>query len=292
MSFPNNYAGASPGFAPFALFNAAGQVIGGFSQEQLFDNSVHSSYNAGELVVRRAPTGRGVGFGLSYSFSKSIDNAGGFGGYGGGGRQNPQDAAAERARSSIPGPHNLSFNVSVRLPFDRWISHGLAHTFVSGWQITGIGLIRSGTPFTVVSGIQQTGYGAGGADRPDQIGTPVLSTSRPVRQDYFGMGAANASYFSVPINVPDGTGPYRGRFGTLGRNTFSGPPLRNFDIALSKEFNLDKRFKLQSRAEFYNVFNVVNFSTPNTVLTGSGFGMITSTSSNSRQLQFSLKLVY
>jgi hypothetical protein len=128
--------------------------------------------------------------------------------------------------------------------------------------------------------------------RPDEIGTPVLSTSRPVRQDYFGMGAANAAYFYIPINVPGGTGPYRGRFGTLGRNTFNGPPLRTFDVALSKEINLAKGLKLQSRAEFYNVFNIVNFSTPNNVLTGSGFGMITSTSSNSRQLQFSLKLVY
>jgi hypothetical protein len=293
MSFPNNYAGASPGFAPFALFNAAGQVIGGFSQEQLFDNSVHSSYNAGELVIRRAPTERGVGFGVSYTFAKSIDNAGGFGGgFGGGGRQDPQNAAVERARSSIPSPQSLSFNISARLPFDRWMSHSFVHSLVSGWQITGIGQFRSGSPFSVLTGTQQTGYGSGGADRPDQIGTPVLSTGRPVRQDYFGMGAANASYFYIPINVPDGTGPYRGRFGTLGRNTFSGPPLRNFDIALSKEFNLDKRFKLQSRAEFYNVFNIVNFSTPNNVLTGSGFGMITSTASNSRQLQFSLKLVY
>lgn len=169
---------------------------------------------------------------------------------------------------------------------------GLVHGLVSGWQITGIGQYRSGTPFSVVSGIQQTGYGAGGADRPDQIGTPALTTSRPVRQDYFGMGNANTSYFYIPVRLPGGSGPYQGRFGTLGRNTFNGPPMRNFDIALSKEFNLDKRFRLQSRAEFYNVFNFANFSTPNNVLTGSGFGMITSTASNSRQLQFSIKLVY
>ncbi len=291
-SFPNNYAGASPGFAPFTLFNAAGQIIGGFSQESLFDNSVHSSYHAGELVIRKAPTEWGVGFSLSYTFAKSMDNAGGFGGGGGGGRQNPQDSASERARSSIPGPHSLSFNVSAKLPFDRWINHGFLHRLVSAWQIMGIGQLRSGLPFTVVAGIQQTGYGTSGADRPDQIGTPVLSTSRPVRQDYFGMGAANAAYFYIPINVPNGTGPYRGRFGTLGRNTFNGPPLHNFDIALSKEFELAKKLKLQSRAEFYNVFNIVNFNTPNNVLTGSGFGMITSTASNSRQVQFSLKLVY
>ncbi len=293
MSFPNSYPGASPGFAPFTVFNAAGQIIGGFSQETLFDNSVHSSYNAGELDVRRVVTERSVGFSLSYTFAKSIDNATGFGGgFGGAGRQNPQDGAVEKARSSIPGPHALAFNISARLPLERWVSSGLLRSLISGWQIMGIGRFRSGTPFSVVSGIQQTGYGAGGADRPDQIGTPVLSTSRPVREDYFGMGGGNASYFYIPMNVPGGTGPYRGRFGSLGRNTFIGPPLHNLDIALTREFSLTKGLRLQSRAEFYNVFNMVNFSTPNNVLSGSGFGLITSTSSNSRQLQFSLKLVY
>jgi len=293
MSFPNNYPGAFPGFAPFALFNAAGQVIGGFSQEQIFDNSVHSNYSAGELAIRRPPTERSIGFTLSYSFSRSMDNSNGFGGFGGGGgRQNPQNGNAEKARSTMPGSRSLSFNISAKLPFDRWVTRGFVHRLLSGWQITGIGQYRSGTPFTVVSGIQQTAYGTNGSDRPDQIGTPVLSTGRSVRQDYFGLGAANSSYFYIPIKVSGGTGPYSGRFGTLGRNTFTGPSMRNFDVALSKEFNLAKGLKLQSRAEFYNVFNIVNFNTPNTVLTGSGFGMITSTSSNSRQLQFSLKLVY
>ncbi len=293
MSYPNNYAGASPGYAPFALFNAAGQVIGGFSQEQLFDNSVHSSYHAAELVIRKAPAERSVGFSLSYTFARSIDNATAFGGaFGGAGRQNPQNGAVEKARSSIPGPHTLSFNLSARLPFDRWTSHRFVHGVVSGWQITGIGQFRSGAPFTVLSGIQQTAYGTNGADRPDQVGIPELSTGRSVRQDYFGLGSANASYFYIPINIPGGTGPYSGRFGVLGRNTFDGPALRTFDIALSKDFNLDRRLRLQSRAEFYNVFNLVNFSNPNNVLTGSGFGFITSTASNSRQLQFSLKLLY
>ncbi len=293
MSYPNNYAGASPGFAPFSLFNSAGQVIGGFSQEQLFDNSVHSSYQAGELVVRKASTERGVGFSLSYTFAKSLDNASGFGGgFGGGGRQDPRNGAVEKARSSLPGPQTLSFNLTAKLPLDRLASGRFMRGLVSGWQITGIGQYRSGTPFSVVSGIQQTAYGTNGGDRPDLTGAPHLSTRRNNRPDYFGIGSANASLFLIPITLPGGTGPYSGRFGTLGRNTFDGPPLRSFDIALSKEFNLDKRIRLQSRAEFYNVFNLVNFSTPNNVVTGSGFGYITSTSSNSRQLQFSLKMYY
>ena len=77
------------------------------------------------------------------------------------------------------------------------------------------------------SGVQQTGVGAGGADRPDLVEQPHFSTSGAVREDYFGRGADNASFFSIPINVPGGTGPNHGRFGTLGRNTFRGPGFSN-----------------------------------------------------------------
>jgi len=81
-----------------------------------------------------------------------------------------------------------------------------------------------------------------------------------VREDYFGRGADNASFFSIPIGVPGGTGPNHGRFGTLGRNTFRGPAFHNFDLSLVKETPLvHEAMKLQFRAEFFNVFNLVNF---------------------------------
>jgi hypothetical protein len=136
-----------------------------------------------------------------------------------------------------------------------------------------------------------------GTDRPDQIGTPVLSTSRTDREDYFGAGANNASYFSIPVGVPGGTGPNSGVFGTLGRNTFRGPGLHDFDFALIKDTPLFERggtprASLQFRAEFFNVFNIVNFGLPSNILLGPGFGEISRTASNSRQIQFSLKMIY
>jgi hypothetical protein len=136
-----------------------------------------------------------------------------------------------------------------------------------------------------------------GTDRPDQIGTPVLSTSRTVREDYFGLGAANASYFSIPVNVAGGTGPNGGVFGTLGRNTFRGPALRNFDFALIKDTAWEagrsrKAVNLQFRAELFNLFNIVNFALPSNILTGSGFGIISRTATNSRQVQFSMKAMF
>jgi hypothetical protein len=148
-------------------------------------------------------------------------------------------------------------------------------------------------PFSIYSGIQQTGAGSTGADRPDQLSQPDLSTSRIVREDYFGLGAANGSFFSIPINLPGGTGPNHGRFGTLGRDTFRGPIFHTADVSLIKEtLLLREAVKLQFRAEIFNVFNLVNFGLPANVVLGPGFGLISRTAAPSRQIQFSLKLLY
>ena len=77
----------------------------------------------------------------------------------------------------------------------------LGRTLTRGWQFLNITTLTSGPPFTVYSGVQQTGVGAGGTDRPDLVEQPHFSTSGAVREDYFGLGADNASFFSIPINV-------------------------------------------------------------------------------------------
>ena len=202
------------------------------------------------------------------------------------------------------GPSNfdvkLAFTATVvqdlhaeRAPGLRLLGPKLA----DGWQLLSISTLTSGLPFTVYSGVQQTGAGSMGTDRPDQIGAPVLSTSRTVREDYFGLGPANASYFSIPVNMPGGTGPNGGVFGALGRDTFRGPALRNFDFALIKDTAWEtgrsrKSLNLQFRVEMFNLFNIVNFGLPSNILTGSGFGIISRTAANSRQLQFSLKAMF
>jgi len=99
------------------------------------------------------------------------------------------------------------------------------------------------------------------------------------------------------VNVPGGTGPNDGVFGTLGRNTFRGPALYNFDFGLIKDTGWElgqsrKSMNLQFRAELFNLFNIVNFGLPSNILEGSGFGIISRTASNSRQLQFSLKVMF
>jgi hypothetical protein len=130
-----------------------------------------------------------------------------------------------------------------------------------------------------------------------------------VREDYFGHGDNNGvDFFSIPVRVAGGSGPNQGRLGTLGRNTFRGPAFYNFDFAFIKDTPFGRRksgaerMDLQFRSELFNLFNIVTMGLPtNTlqvnqttgaILTGTGFGMISKTAGNSRQIQFSLKLIY
>jgi hypothetical protein len=303
---PNCYGGADPAFAPFTQFDAAGQVVGGIAQEMLLSSRSHSTFHSLQSSVSKTSGRYGLGFMANYTLSKSLDDTSSVLGpsVGGAGNvqlalpQNPWNPAADKGPSTFDITHILALSAIQVLPFDHvGLLRPLGSHLTSGWQLLNITSLTSGSPFTVYSGIQQSGFGAGGADRPDQVGIPVLSTGRTVREDYFGRGAQNASFFNIPIGFEGGTGPNSGRLGTLGRDTFRGPAYRDFDVALIKDIPFGRRGSgeaatLQFRAEFFNVFNLVNFGLPANVVRGTGFGVISKTAGTSRQLQFSLKLIY
>lgn len=133
----------------------------------------------------------------------------------------PQD---DKGPSTFDITHVFSLSVIQDLPLNR-ISflQPLSHYVTQGWQFLNITSLTSGPPFTVYSGIQQTGAGAGGTDRPDLVSMPDFSTSRTIREDYFGRGANNSSFFYIPIDLAGGSGPNSGFFGTLGRTRFVAP---------------------------------------------------------------------
>jgi hypothetical protein len=304
--FPNAFTGAQPGFAPYTQFNASGHAIGGFGPESIMTNASHSNYHALQTTLTENSSRAGLSFQASYTFSKSLDDTSAvLGGLPSNGTtilqtgpQNPLNRAAEKGPSTFDVTHVFTLSLFQGLPFDR-ISFltKMPRKVTAGWQFLNITTLTTGQPFTVYSGIQQTGFGAGGSDRPDLVEQPELSTSRHTREDYFGRGANNSSFFFIPINVPGGTGPNQGRFGTQGRSTFRGPAFHNFDMALIKDTPFGRRSNrelavLEFRAEFFNIFNIVNFGLPSNTVLGSGFGLISRTAGNSRQIQFSLKLIY
>ena len=310
ISYPNAYPYATPGFAPDTEFNAAGQVIGGLGVENVIDDTAHSTYHALQTSLAGTVPGGGPGVQASYTWGKSIDDTsvviGGTGATGAvaaGSAQNPIDTHSEKGPSNFDTTHSFALSVAQDLHgesigFLRPVSRKLTQ----GWELLSISSISSGAPFSVYSGVQQTGYGSQGADRPDQIGKPKLSTARKKREDYFGLAQGsvddNASYFSVPVKLADGSGPNSGRFGTLGRNTFRGPAYYDYDFSLIKDTPFGTRksgaelVDLQFRSEFFNLFNIVNMGLPANTINGSGFGEISKTAGTSRQIQFSLKLIY
>lgn len=303
---PNGYGGACRGFAPFTQFDTECHATGGFGPETIMTSASHSSYHALQTSLNKTSARLGLGLQASYTYSKSLDDTSAVlaGLLGTSGTvlqtapQNPWDPAAEKGPSTFDVTHVFAASVIQILPLDRvGFLRPLGKAATRGWQILNITTLTTGSPFTIYSGIQQTGAGLGGGDRPDLVSMPHLSTSRAERSDYFGLGANNSSLFYIPINIPGGTGPNQGRFGSLGRNTFRGPDYHDYDIALIKDTPFGHRGNaemgtLEFRAEFFNIFNIVNFGLPSNIVNGSGFGMISKTSGTSRQIQFSLKVIY
>ena len=320
---PNGYPGATEQFAPHTKFDSAGNIIGGFGTETAITGDSHSTYHALQTSLSGTVPHGGPGIQASYTWSKSIDTTslvlGGVGATGAvasGLSQDPFDTHPEKGPSNfdIKNGFGLSLAQDLHLESANFLKP-ISRKITDGWEMLSISSISSGAPFTVYSGIQQTGAGSMGVDRPDQIAKPHLSTARKDRTDYFGAGAENGpTYFSIPVFETGGTGPNHGRFGTLGRNTFRGPAFYNFDFAFIKDTPFGRRasgaerMDLQFRAELFNLFNIVNMSTPANILgvttdttsvppsatisTTNGFGYISKTAGTSRQIQFSLKVVY
>lgn len=308
IAFPNAYPGATAPYAPYTRFNSAGVPVGGFGTESEVKPISHSGYNALQLSGAGQISHGGPGIQASYTWAKSIDDTSSVGGTSTTSSvgaisqappQNPVDTRSERGPSSFDITHSFSLSLAQELPLGSLhILDRLNRKIVQGWQAVNVSSISSGLPFTVYSGIQQTGYGSAGVDRPDQVAQPALSTARPRREDYFGRGDNNGSYFVIPTNVPGGTGPNQGRFGTLGRNTFRGPAFYNFDLSLVKDTPVGHRksgselVNVQFRSEFFNIFNIVDMGLPSNTILGTGFGLINRTAGSSRQIQFSLKVAY
>ena len=236
---------------------------------------------------------------ISYTWSKALDDTSGVaGGIGGTGAvsnplpQNPFDTHPEKGPSSFDVTHGFTASLAQDLQLEKIdMLQGINRKFTAGWELLSISTISSGSPFTVYSGVQQTDAGLAGVDRPNLIETPELSTARKVRFDYFGRGSGevnnNGSFFSIPKG-----------FGTLGRNSFRGPAYYDFDFSLIKDTPVGRRaaggelFDVQFRSEFFNLFNIANLGLPANTINGGGFGEIGKTAGTSRQIQFSVKLLY
>jgi hypothetical protein len=151
---------------------------------------------------------------------------------------------------------------------------------LSGWQVNGVTLLRSGQPFNVTSGVD-TNFDGTNNDRPNVVGNPHLPTGR-------GRVATKNAFFNTAafVTPPAGT-PY----GNASFNMLYGPRYVDIDLSAFKTFTIYKESSLQFRGEVFNVLNNVNLSAPNGTLSSPAFGTI-SAAGAPRIVQLALRLSF
>lgn len=241
-----------------------GTTLGNITQVESAGNS---SYNAMWLTATQRLK-RNLQFNASYTWSKSLDyNSFSTGGIVG---QNSYDLRGDRGLSDFDVRHRFVISALYDLPFS-------GNQLVEGWQVSLIVQSQSGNPVNIVTS-NSTVNGVSGTLRPDVNGaiTEIGSVDR-----WFDTSA----FTSVP------------RFGSLGRNVVIGPTFNNTDFSISKVTRLGDNFRVQFRAEIFDLFNHANFGQPGNIVGTPAFGRITNTrfptgeTGSSRQIQFAIKLI-
>jgi len=241
-----------------------------------------SRYNSLQASLNRRLT-RNVQAQVSYTWSHCTDTGSTFGSLNNnspGSYSNPYNESVDKGLCSFDIRQVLRINSLVTLPF-----HGNA--LIEGWQLSGIFAVSSGLPLTITSGFDQAGLQNGVTNRPNLL---------PGRSPDPIIGTVNKWFDPTAFALqPVGT------LGNLGRDTVIGPGLTNLDLALLKETAIRKiseQFRVQFRAEFFNILNHANFGLPAAgVFLPTGAinptaGRITNTVTTSRQIQFGLKILF
>lgn len=164
----------------------------------------------------------------------------------------------------------------------------LARHSLSGWSISTVATIESGTPLVVTDMRAGSIYGnIAGFSRAECTGAPPKASGSVFSrlQGYF-----NPSAFTTAPTV--GGDPNSTLFGNCGVGNVRGPAQRSIDFAVTRAFPIREFGNLQFRTEFFNLTNTANFANPATELSSSSFGFITGTTTNPRIIQFALKYSY
>ncbi|HML15383.1 MAG TPA: hypothetical protein VK419_00090, partial [Bryobacteraceae bacterium] len=252
-----------------------------------------SSYNALQVDLNHRFS-NGLALRGVYTWSKTLDDGDSPNATTSGGEpalvSNPFDLHADWGLANFDVRNVAVINVSYALPFGAGKqflnSAGGAEKLVSGWTVNSIVTLQGGFPFT-----PQLSYNP--ANTGDSK-NPVRPFVNPAFTGPVILGNPNEWFNPNAFLAPPNSS---GFYGNLGRDTLLGPGLATWDFSLFKDTRIGERMNLQFRAEFFNVLNHPNFNTPNAVVfTPSGVsptaGLITSTSTTSRQIQLGLKLLW
>ena len=202
--------------------------------------------------------------------------------------QNSYNIRAEYGPSGLDRRHMFSGSWVYYLPFFRNTGGFLGQAF-GGWELSGIVSYNSGVPLTVrnnippggTASVDPAGQGCLGASpcivRPNQVSGPNAGAPHQLLQ-----------WFNTTAFVANTT---LGRAGNAPRGSVIGPGYGLWDLSLFKNFRLTEQFRLQFRAETFNLLNHTNFNAVNMQFGGPVFGQVVSTR-DPRVMQLALKLSF
>jgi hypothetical protein len=249
---PNPVGGGTP-----RLNAIAGSSLFSTVQQDLQD--INATYHSLQLSAEKRMT-RGFTILTNYTFSKSIDDlpvqAGvtGFDTSSAKPWDDPTRHAFDRGPSEFDRTHRFVASFVWEIPVPGAMN-GWMRALLADWQLSGLVQAQTGRPLTVLQGREISGTGIG-KDRGTFTGI-----------DPYSGGACAASGVTSPCKdwitpaaFKIATDPtIKNTFGTVGKGSLRYPGFYSWDMGFAKNFVITERLKLQFRAEFFNIFNRVNF---------------------------------
>src|SRR5215212_8524238 len=259
-----------------------------------------STFNSLQVRLTKTLSNKRFGTGQIqgvYAWSHSIDDSAdglvpGSGPGGASERGLPRDSsgfaggfsAPERGNSGFDVRHRFVLNFIYDLPL-RFENKTLDR-FLGNWTMSGIVQSQTGSPYSIFGGIDSAGTGLGqradfapaGQGLSDLISAtndPRTYTG-PARSLFRNPCPANRTNTS-PSTCSAAIGTAVGREGTVARNSFYGPAFNKVDFSVIKRFPLTESTRFTIRADFFNIFNTVNFGLPNNDINSALFGQSTAT---------------
>ena len=276
-----NAAPPGPSSVPAVNRQPFGPALGEIRE---LSNSAHSIYHGLQSKIEKRFSS-GLYFLGSYTWSKSIDNqSNGTDNSAASGQypQNPLNTSLDRGLSAFDRTHRFVGSVVWDIPFgrgpvERARARQAVNAVLGGWQLSGIVLAETGTPFSALMSCADVNA-QGNNCRPNLAGAPV-SLSQPSINEWF-----NTSAFVIPATPA---------YGNAGRNILRAPGMNDIDLALSKSFpwgNTETR-RLHIRSDFFNTLNHTNFGVPVNSIDSPAFGTITSAQPG-REIQLGARLEF
>jgi hypothetical protein len=229
----------------------------GFGNINLYESTATANYNALQFGVRRR-TSKGLFVGVNYTWSKAMTTASSDTSFV---RPDQYTRYADYGPASFDRRQVFAINAVYTLPTMQ-AGNILTHAVTNGWQLSGLGSISTGAPFTPgysISGVGSqniTGSNTEGA----RIG--IVAGCNPYSSNTDPWNRLNSACF---------TAPQPGSLGLeSGQDFLYAPGSTNFDLSLLKQFSVKERAHFVFRVDAFNAFNHANFTGLNTTVNYSG----------------------